>query len=293
MLRLLALAGAAMIMAGAPAALAQDATFFTVTYVEVGPVLGKVGASALKTLRDESRKENGVVAFEVFQRIDRPNQFAVLASWTNQMAYDAHAAGNTVKKLNEKLATMLVAPSDTRQHNALSVASQRTGKDPIVAITHVDVIPPQKDNAVVALKELAENSRKQSGNLAFDVWQQTNRPNHFTVVEAWNNRGAFDLHQMQKETREFRTKLTPMAGALYDERLYKAVRSPPPLLVVQVHLVRPWPRAGRRSPRRRCRCRQVRFLHHRFRWALKTCGRWAPRKRFPTIRKSRPSGRRA
>ena len=221
MLRLLALAGLAVTMAGAPAALAQDATFYTVTYLEVGPVLGKVGAATLKTYRDASRKENGVVAFEVFQRIDRPNQFAVLASWANQMAYDAHAAGDNVKKLNDKLATMLVAPSDTRQHNALSVAPQQTGKDPIVAITHVDVIPPQKDNGVAALKELADASRKQAGNLSFDAWQQNNRPNHFTVVEAWNNRGAFDLHQMQKETREFRTKLATMAGALYDERLYK------------------------------------------------------------------------
>ncbi len=185
MLRLLALAALAMTMAGAPAALAQDATFYTVTYVEVGPVLGKVGATALKTYRDAARKENGAVAFEVFQRIDRPNQFAVLASWTNQAAYDAHAAGDNVKKLNEKLATMLVAPSDTRQHNALSVAPQRSGKDPIVAITHVDVIPPQKDNGVAALKELADASRKQAGNLSFDAWQQTNRPNHFTVVEAW------------------------------------------------------------------------------------------------------------
>jgi quinol monooxygenase YgiN len=41
------------------------------------------------------------------------------------------------------------------------------------------------------------------------------------VVEAWSNRGAFDVHQMRKETREFRTKLAPMTGALYDERLFK------------------------------------------------------------------------
>ncbi len=67
-------------------------------------------------------------------------------------------------------------------------------------------------------------SRKHAGNLQFDVWQQVGRPNHFTVVESWNTRGAFDLHQMQKETREFRGKLAPMLGALYDERLYKPLK---------------------------------------------------------------------
>jgi hypothetical protein len=63
-----------------------------------------------------------------------------------------------------------------------------------------------------------------SGNLQFDVWRQTTRPNHFTVVESWANRGAFDVHEMQKETREFRMKLGPMSGALYDERLYKVLK---------------------------------------------------------------------
>jgi quinol monooxygenase YgiN len=225
MLRLVALAGLAMTVAGSPAALAQNATFFTVTYVETGPVLAKVGAAALKTYRDAARKDTGAVHVDVLQRIDRPNQFVVLGSWTNQMAYEAHAGGENAKKLNEKLGTTLAAPSDTRQHNGLAVAAAKPGaKDPIFAVTHVDVIPPQKDNGVAAVKQLAEDSRKHAGNHSFDVWQQTNRPNHFTVVESWANRGAFDLHQMQKDTREFRTKLAPMTGALYDERLYKTLK---------------------------------------------------------------------
>jgi quinol monooxygenase YgiN len=226
MLRLIALAGLAMTVAGSPAAVAQDATFYTVTYVEVGPVLAKVGAAAVKAYRDAARKDTGVVHLEVYQRIDRPNQFAVLGSWTNQMAYEAHASGEHVKKLNDKLGTTLAAPNDTRQHNGLAVAPAKTvpAKDPIFAVTHVDVIPPQKDNGVAAVKQVAEDSRKHAGNQSFDVWQQTNRPNHFTVVESWANRGAFDLHQMQKETREFRTKLGSMTGALYDERLYKPLK---------------------------------------------------------------------
>jgi quinol monooxygenase YgiN len=226
MLRLIALAGLAMITAGSPAAVAQNATFYTATYIEVGPVLAKVGAAALKTYRDAARKDAGVVHLEVYQRIDRPNQFVVLGSWTNQMAFEAHGTGEHLKKLNEKLGTTLAAPSDTRQHNALSVAPAKSaaGKDPIFAVTHVDVIPPQKDNGVAAVKQLAEDSRNHAANVSFDVWQQTNRPNHFTVVEAWANRGAFDLHGMQKETREFRTKLGPMTGALYDERLYKPLK---------------------------------------------------------------------
>ena len=82
--------------------------------------------AALKTYREAARKDAGAVSLEVLQRIDRPNQFVVLGSWTNQMAFDAHAAGDHVKKLNEKLATTLAAPNDTRQHNGLAVAPAKS-----------------------------------------------------------------------------------------------------------------------------------------------------------------------
>jgi quinol monooxygenase YgiN len=221
MFRLLAIAVLAMTALGPSNALAQNATFFTVTYIEVGPILAKVGAAALKTYKDASRKDEGNASLEVLQRIDRPNQFVVLGAWADQKAFDAHNNGANMKALNEKLGTTIAAPSDTRTHSGLSIAPAKVGKDPIYVVTHVDVIPPQKDNAVAALQQLATDSRNHQGNLQFDVWQQTNRPNHFTVVEAWANRGAFDVHEMQKPTREFRNKLATMTGALYDERLYK------------------------------------------------------------------------
>ena len=118
---------------------------------------------------------------------------------------------------------MLAAPNDTRQHNGARGRAGKTGKAGVYAVTHVDVIPPQKDNGVAAVKQLAEDSRKHAGNLPFDVWQQTNRPNHFTVVESWGLRGAFDVHEVQSRRPEFRNKLGTMTGALYDERLYKAL----------------------------------------------------------------------
>ncbi len=223
MLRLFALAGLAMTTAGTALgslpAQAQNATLYTVSYVEVGPVLAKLGAATLHAYRDAARKD--ATALDVLQRIDRPNQFVILAAWADQKAFEAHTSGETAKKLNEKLTTMLASPPDTRQHNGLSIAPAKAGKDAILVVTHVDVIPPEKDNGANALEQLADGGRGHTGNLQFDVWRQTSRPNHFTVVEAWVNRGAFDVHQMQKETREFRLKLGPMSGALYDERLYK------------------------------------------------------------------------
>jgi quinol monooxygenase YgiN len=220
MLRLLAIAGSVITMMGT-GAVAQESGFFTATYVEVGPVLARVGAAALHAYREAARKD--ATSLDVYQRIDRPNQFVVLAAWTDQKAYEAHAESDAAKKLNEKLATLLASPVDTRMHNGLEVAPAKAGKDAIFVVTHVDVVPPEKDNAANALEQLADSSRRHTGNLQYDVWRQASRPNHFTVVESWANRGSFDVHEMQKETREFRMKLGPMAGALYDERLYKVM----------------------------------------------------------------------
>jgi quinol monooxygenase YgiN len=228
MLRVLALAAIAMTAVAPTTASAQDASFYTVTYVEVGPILSKVGAAALKAYRDPSRKDPGNVHLDIFENMDRPNQFVILGAWKDKDAFEAHKGSAHFKTLGEKLLPILVAPTDTRHHIALSgstaVAPDKSAKDAIIAVTHVDVIPPQKDNGIAALKQLADESRKHPGNLQFHVWQQVDRPNHATVVEAWNNRGAFNVHQMRQETRDFRTKLAPMSGALYDERLFKPLK---------------------------------------------------------------------
>ena len=207
------------------AAHADEATFYTATYVEVVPPSTAQGAALLRQYREAGRKDEGNVRFEVLQRIDRPNQFTILAAWKDQKAFEAHRAAAPTKELRDKLQPLVASPNDERLHNGLSVgpppAASAAGT--LYAVTHVDVIPPRKDDCVALLKQLAEASRKDAGHVRFDVVQQTNRPNHFTVVEAWEDRKAFDAHGMAAHTRQFRDQLAPMSGSLYDERLYVAL----------------------------------------------------------------------
>jgi quinol monooxygenase YgiN len=44
------------------------------------------------------------------------------------------------------------------------------------------------------------------------------------LFEGWRDRKAFDASISAAHTKEFRQKLNPLEGALYDERLYQAVR---------------------------------------------------------------------
>jgi quinol monooxygenase YgiN len=208
-----------------PAAHGADATFYTATYVEVIPPSATEAAASLRHYRQASRADASALRVDVLQRIGRPSQFVILAAWTDQRAFEAHAAATAAKELRAKLGPLLASPNDERWHNGLSVGSG-SGARPagvVYTVTHVDVIPPRKDDGLALLKQVAEASRGDAGNVGFDVLQQTNRPNHFTVVDAWADRTAFDAHVMAAHTRLFREQLAPMNGALYDERLYAAL----------------------------------------------------------------------
>ncbi len=216
------LLGLAMTAVGTASAQAQ-AAFYTVTYVEAAPSATRQATALLKSYVAAGKKDGGNVSLELLKGIHRPTWFTVVGAWKDQKAFEAHLAAAHSKDMNDKIKAHLAAPNDTRQHTAVSADAAKSGKANVCAVTHVDVIPPQREPGTAAVKQLAEDSRKHTGNIRYDVLVQTNRANHFTVVECWKDRKTFDAHVEAKETKAFRDKLVSMTGALYDERLYKAV----------------------------------------------------------------------
>jgi quinol monooxygenase YgiN len=71
--------------------------------------------------------------------------------------------------------------------------------------------------------DLAEASRKEDGNLRFDVLQHAMRANHFTVIEEWKAAKAIETCAAATHTKEYRNSLGPILGSPLDERLYKVV----------------------------------------------------------------------
>jgi quinol monooxygenase YgiN len=197
---------------------------YLATYVEVAAASAKDGATLLAQYREASRKDNGNMRTDIAQEISRTNRFVVLEIWKDQAAVDAHgkAAGTTA--FRDKLKTIQNGPYDERVHNAMNVGpNDALAKGAIVVVSHVDVPPPKKDEVIAALNPLADTSRKAGGNQRFEVVQQTSRPNHFTVIESWKDQTAYDASRSADAQRQFRDKLGPILGALYDERVYRAL----------------------------------------------------------------------
>ena len=220
----LLLAMALMPGSAAPQARAQEAALYVVSYVEVAPSASATAAGLLRQLANAARKEDGNMRFEVLERLAPPYQFAIVSVWRDQKAYDAFAGGAHNKDFRDKIKPHLISAIDDRLNGGMETAPAATASTPgaMFVVTHVDVPPPQKDACIALLKDLVGDSRKE-GALRFEVFQQTSRPNHFSVVEIWKDQKAYDAHITAEHTRKFRERLTPMSGALYDERLYKSL----------------------------------------------------------------------
>ncbi len=231
MTRVLLLTFGAVAMAVAATGSAANAAepsgaVYGVAYFEAAvPDIAKVAAD-VKQLVAATRKEPGNLTYDAFQEIGRPSQFAILAGSRDAAAREAHRTGAADTAFRDKVQSMLVGPTEIRVHDGFAIAppSAQGGREAVYAVTHVDVFPAGKDQAAALVTALAEANRKMPGNLMFDVLQVQGHPNHFTLVQGWRDRKAFDASLMAPSTREFRQKITPLEGALYDERLYHALQ---------------------------------------------------------------------
>jgi quinol monooxygenase YgiN len=212
--------------APAPAQPAPSGPAYAVTYFEVAPKASQATGNQLRQFAAAARKEAGNVEFLALRDSARAGRFAVVEAWKDKAALDAHGAAT--KALGEKLQANFAAPFDTRLFWTMAVAGPAKGADElpggVYVLTHVDVFPAGKDQVAALLKQLVEDSRKDAGVLRYDAVIQDGRPNHFHLVEAWASPAARQAHALAEHTRQFRAKLVPFEGALYDERLYEAMR---------------------------------------------------------------------
>jgi quinol monooxygenase YgiN len=192
----------------------------TVTFVDVqSDAVGKVKTLLQRSARSFRASAAAPSQTHALQEISRPERFALVQP----------AAGLTLAA--DSLKHLLAAPLDMRKHQDIPglASDARPEKLPsnvvaiLYSIAHVDVAPPALARGQSELARLALAARSSPGNLRFDVWQQTDRPNHFELIGAWRTRAQFDLFVDGLVARQFRANVGPILGALYDERLYRLI----------------------------------------------------------------------
>ncbi len=215
------------LLSAGQAALAQDAAqpVYIVTYTEVAPSAASDARKLLLAYAGDMRKASGAVQVDALQRISDPGHFALIEQWLSLAAKQAFAATDPATKFRAALSPLQSAAYDERIHVALSVGpSKPASGDPIVILTHVDVVPTQVEPGTAKVKAFVEEGRSAKGNRRFDDVVQASRKNHFTVIESWDSLADKNAWISTKTAKAFREELQPMSGALYDERAYRLVR---------------------------------------------------------------------
>src|SRR5439155_13070342 len=88
------------------------------------------------------------------------------------------------------LATILIPLAAT--------TAARAQNDPTIhMISYIDVAPAAKEQTAteLLLRLLAEASRKDAGNLLFQILQRTAPAHQFVIVATWKDQQALDAHE--------------------------------------------------------------------------------------------------
>jgi quinol monooxygenase YgiN len=194
-----------------------------VVYTEVAPAKAAEARTLILAYANAARKAKGATEITALQRISEPGHFALIEQWQSQADKQAFASTDASTKYRAALDPLRSAAYDERIHNAQAVGPSKpvSSGDAVVVLTHVDVIPPQLEPGTAKVKAVVEEGRAAPGNLRFDDVVQANRKNHFTVIETWKSMADKNAWISSKAARTFREDLQPMAGALYDARVYK------------------------------------------------------------------------
>jgi len=234
----------------------SDSPTWIVTYIEVAADAVEETERLLAAQVAASKMEDGNLRFEAVQRISRDNHFVVLEAWSSPQTRANHAAAAHTMAYRTALQPLLYAPYDERPHLGLEATAfdsiPEGDSETVYVITHADSIPPEQfppcnrrpdpngpcSNGL--LINLAQDSRLHRGNMRFDILTQSNRPNHMTVVEMWQDSDTQLAHQVHPDKKDFRDALAGievgsgvdpdpqfvpdmLTGSLWDERLYRLI----------------------------------------------------------------------
>jgi quinol monooxygenase YgiN len=196
---------------------------FMITYIEITPGHEDQVTALLSQASYYAREHAGSLRYQAFQRLGRPNHFAIFETWVDQNTMTDFRSQTDFINYIETIESVTYSPYDERPSTAIFDTSNQGQEGSIYAITHIDIIPTALEDGRVLISDLVSETRKESGAIDIAIMEQNNRRNHFTLIETWASEAAQQNHVSQAHAVNFRNELLSRSGSLYDERLYKLI----------------------------------------------------------------------
>ncbi|MDR2389483.1 MAG: antibiotic biosynthesis monooxygenase [Tannerellaceae bacterium] len=73
----------------------------------------------------------------------------------------------------------------------------------LTIVANITVLPEFKDELLPAIEAVVEATRREAGNISYDVFEDTSNPLKFTFIEHWKSQGAIDAHNASEHFLQF------------------------------------------------------------------------------------------
>lgn len=104
---------------------------------------------------------------------------------------------------------------------AAVIACAQEPNQAVYIVTHVDTFGGEKANeAAKMLQQYVADCKKDPAAIRIELVREPSRLNHFALIEIWKSRKDFEAHLDKPYTVQFRTKIQPILGGPFDERLH-------------------------------------------------------------------------
>jgi quinol monooxygenase YgiN len=198
---------------------------WALTFIEVRIEARGHAASVLRQRAQGLREQAAPRAQIALQEWSRPERFVLLECEEQAASSDGEREAHPA---TEPLVEELTAPPDRRRNREFGQVAGVTCANAdehanVYVIAHVDISAPDHLRAEAALRQLTAAARQSTGNVRFDIWQQTDRANHFNLIGGWISESQFYAFKASRMARDFRQTIGPLLDSPYDERLLRRV----------------------------------------------------------------------
>jgi len=82
----------------------------------------------------------------------------------------------------------------------------------IVAV--ITIKQEYRDELLSAIHKLVDATRKEDGNISYDLHQNVNNPAEYTIIEVWKSEQAIDIHNASTHFNEFKNAIDGKINSL-------------------------------------------------------------------------------
>lgn len=158
-----------------------------------------------KELVAASRKDKGNIDYDIYQSQTDKTQLMIFETWKDQPSLDVHSAAPHFLKLVPQIANAAVGEM------AIQSFTKASKGDQIRINCLLKVAPENVTKALGLAQELVEASRKDGGNIDYDIYQSQTDPTQMIIFETWKDQPSLDTHSAAEHFTRLVPQLQEMA----------------------------------------------------------------------------------